>query len=88
MSAITITVDASTCPGGGHFDITASSPLGSHTWRTHKEELLEPVTKHELKQFAEILVRVLAQQLPGLSHAVMRNRVDGVVVSLSPKPEA
>ncbi|MEE9597225.1 MAG: hypothetical protein V3V96_10660 [Acidiferrobacterales bacterium] len=86
MADFTINISVDTCAGGGHFDVSIDSPIGSFTYRAHKSELKEMPTNEELKDAAKVLVRLIARKIAGADHAALRAKLNGVQIALEPLP--
>ena len=85
MAGITFEISPAPCGGGGHFEVVASAGGQSLSRMYHKGKLLVAPTNKELREFADVLLRLLVARLNTGDHAECRDRIHGLEVTVQPR---
>lgn len=85
MAGIQFDIATSPCPGGGHFEVTATAGALSFSRIYHVNELLTEPTNEELKTLSDLLIRSLIARLNTGDHAECRDRIHGLEITIQPR---
>jgi hypothetical protein len=85
MAGLTITIHASTCSGGGHFDVTLAMDGKSYTRTWTIDDLRRAPTGRELREAADVIARIVARKLAQATHAEAYAKMDSLTVELEPR---
>jgi len=85
MAGIRFTIAPGVCAGGGHFEVITTYGSQSLSRIYHQSKLLEAPNADELRDFADVLIRLLVARLNTGDHAECRDRIHNLEVNIAPR---